>query len=134
MELYVLAAGQMDNLNRWQQDLNSMWLPLYRNGEKIPKQRRRLLVAPVQLFKIGFAKEELNNVVAAVCPVDDYVSRKYDVGFVGKMIRNKLGLKPSPTPKLINPYLQPNAYDKAVAIMPLGIKEDIMNDEGVEQL
>ena len=134
MELYVLAEGQIDNLNRWMQDLNAQWLPHYKDGVEVPKQKRRLLIAPVQLFKIAFAKEELDNVISMVCPPDDYVTRKYDMGFLGKMIRKKLGLKECPVPTMINPYMQPNAYDKAVAVMPLGIKEDIMNDEGVEQI
>jgi len=138
MELYVLAAGQIDHLNRWVQDLNSQFLPIYKNGVEVPLKKRRLLVAPVQLYKIAFAKEQLDTVVAAVCPAKDYVSEKYDLGIVGKMIRSKLGLKPAPVPELINPFLQPNPFDKAVAVVPLGIKEDIMStdgvDDGVEQI
>ena len=134
MELYVLAAGQIDHLNRWQQDLNSVRLPVYKNGKEVPRTLRRLLVAPVQLFKIGFPKEQMEEVIAAVCP-DDYPMRKTkSLGIFASWIRKKLGLREVPKTDKINPYLSPNAFDKAVAIMPLGIKDDIMNDEGEEQI
>ena len=98
MELYVIAGGQMDSLNRWQQDLNSVFLPIYKNGKKVKYEEgglthRRLLVAPVQLFKICFPKEELENVMSMVCPTD-YVEKKY--GVIRKSImflRKILGLK-----------------------------------------
>jgi len=152
MELYALVAGQMDSMNRWQQDLNAQWLPVYKNGKKIPMKhsktgkvlkdsngnvmyaQRRLLVAPVQLFKIAFAKEELNNVLAMVCP-QDYMTKRYKgLGWGTKLIRSKLGLKECPIPKLVNPFLQPNQMDKAVGIMPIGIKEDMINEHGEEMI
>lgn len=151
MELYALVAGQLDSLNRWQQDLNSQWLPVYKDGKKVPclndkgepikdtngntiYYRRRLLVAPVQLFKIGFAKEELDTVTAMVCPQDYMTDRLPGLGWGAKLVRKKLGLKECPIPKMVNAYLQPNQLDKAVAVMPLGLKDDMMNADGVEMV
>ena len=133
MELYVVASGQMDNLNRWQQDLNAQFLPIYKNGLKIPKKKRRLLVAPIQLYKICFAKEELDNVVSMVCP-SDYMTQRYRwLKVFANSVKKIMGLKTCKIPTKVNAYLQPNPVDKSVAIMPIGIKDDIMF-EGVEQI
>jgi len=126
MELYVVAGGQMDSLNRWEQDLNSQFLPIYTKGEKNkgPYTHRRLLVAPVQLYKICFPKEELDNVVSMVCPTE-YIQQRYSViNKAVKFFKRILGLKPVPKPKELNPFLQPNQVDKAVFVVPVGIKED----------
>ena len=129
MELYVVAGGQMDSLNRWQQDLNSQFLPIYKNGKKCELDKdgfthRRLLVAPVQLYKICFPKEELENVVSMVCPTE-YIQQRYSViNKAVKFFKRILGLKPVPKPKELNPFLQPNQVDKAVFVVPVGIKED----------
>ena len=149
MEMYVLASGHIDSLNRWQQDLTAQWLPYYENGKQvlckttegkllkdvngnIVPARRRLLIAPVQLFKIAFAKEELDNVLAMVCPADYMTKRIPGLGWGAKLMRSKLGLKECPVPKLVNAFMQPNEVDKAVAVMPIGLKEDMYNDEGKE--
>ncbi len=134
MEMYVMAAGQMDNLHRWVQDLNSLFLPTFDKDGNQKKERRRLLVAPVQLYKFAFAKQNLDMVTECVCPHKDYVQERYDLGFMGKMIRKKLGLKKCSVPEKINPYTQPNPYDKAVAVMPLGIKEDMTCKETGEEM
>lgn len=138
MELYVVLSGMKDSAKRWENDLIAQFYPIYRNGKlevtgKDPEGRdiinhRRLLVAPVQLYKIAFAKEELQNVLSAVCPTD-YVEKRYSVlKYIAKTLRKFLGLKPVPTPKTINPFLQPNQVDKAVTVFPIGIKEDMMVD------
>ena len=141
MELYVAATGQIDNLNRWANDLNSQFFPVYRNGKKETFGKnaqgkeiinhRRLLVAPVQIYKIAFAKEELENVLPIVCPMT-YVFDRYPIlKRVAKMVRKVLKLKEVPIPKFTNPLLQPNQVDKAVAIVPIGIKDDII-EKGYE--
>ena len=126
MELYVVAGGQMDSLNRWQHDLNSQFLPMYKDGQKVTEgySHRRLLVAPIQLYKICFPKEELENVLSMVCPTP-YINHKYKILDKGiSLIRKILGLKKSPLPKFENPFLQPNQVDKAVFVVPVGLKED----------
>ncbi len=133
MELYVVAAGHVDSLNRWQQDLTSQFLPIYKDGKKVPKMKRRLLVAPVQLYKIVFAKEEQERVLQMVCP-QDYMTHRYKfLGYSINVIRKFLGLKKCPIPDKVDAYLQPNIVDKAVAVMPLGLKDDVMFN-GIEQI
>jgi hypothetical protein len=126
MELYVVAGGQIDSVNRWVQDLNSQFLPIYENGKPSNGDltHRRLLVAPIQLYKICFPKEELENVMAMVCPTD-YINKRYKILDKGiNFIRKILGLKVAPMPKYENPFLQPNQVDKAVFVVPVGLKED----------
>jgi len=144
MELYVVTAGQLDSLNRWQQDLNSQYLHYYKNGKKVIQGKnaegkdiygyRRLLVAPVQLFKIAFAKEELDTVLSMVCPQDYMTKRHKALKWFSTAARKALGLKKAPKPKFINSFTQPNQVDKAVAVMPIGLKEDIFNEDGEEQI
>lgn len=126
MELYVVAGGQIDSLNRWVQDLNSQFLPIYENGKPSEGKftHRRLLVAPMQLYKICFPKEELENVLSMVCPTD-YINKRYKILDKGiNFVRKILGLKKAPMPKVENPFLQPNQVDKAVFVVPVGLKED----------
>jgi len=133
MEAYVVAAGQMDSINRWQQDLNAQFLPVYKNG-KPTGQARRLLVAPIQLFKIVFPKEEKENVMSMICPEEYMFKRQKLLGYGTAAIRKALKLKKIPLPVIRNPLLQPNLVDKAVAVMPIGTKEDITNSDGEEQI
>lgn len=140
MELYVLAGGQMDALTRWQQDLNAQFLPLYQNGKKADYKdggltHRRILVAPVQLFKIGFPKEEYQNVVNMVCPKWSHVTGRYRViRKAVNMLRRVLGLKKAIKPTDLYPFTQPNPHDKSVFVVPIGTKPDAINDNGVEQI
>lgn len=129
MELYVIAGGQMDSLNRWQQDLNSQFVPLYKDGKKVETgyTHQRMLVAPVQLFKICFPREELENVMSMVgLPKEKenhvlkYSVLKNSISFLRKI----LGLKKAPNPVAINPFLAPNPVDKSVFLIPIGIKDD----------
>lgn len=131
MELYVIAGGQVDSLNRWQQDLNAQFLPIYKDGKPLVidgvAQYRRLLVAPVQLYKIAFNKENLNDVLAMVSPTS-YVEERYSIlKHAIKFFRKILGLKQVPKPTRLNPFLQPNQVDKAVFVLPIGLKEDMIS-------
>ena len=121
----------------------AQFLPTYKDGKPIflgvtedgkpIKEFRRLSIRPVQLFEIGFAKEELDNVLSMVCP-SSYITERFPVlNMTAKALRKTLGLKEAPVPKTINPLLQPNLVDKAVAVIPIGTKEDIMF-EGLEQI
>jgi hypothetical protein len=128
MELYCAVGGQTDSLKRWEADLNAQFFPIYKDGKPLvingEHQFRRLLVAPIQLYKIAFAKEELQNVLACVHP-SDYIQKRYSIlNKALKFIKKVLGLKPVPKPLKINPFLQPNQNDKAVFVLPIGLKDD----------
>lgn len=138
MELYVIAGGHNDSLKRWENDLSAQFFKVYKNGVPLIQDGqqvyRRLLVAPVQLYKICFAKEELENVLPLVCP-SNYIENRYP--FINKSlkwIRKFIGLKEAPTPKFEHPLLQPNQIDKAVFVQPVGIKDDQMDNNGNESI
>lgn len=145
MELYCLVGGQTDSLKRWEADLNAQFYPIFKDGK--PKvigkdqdgkdivEHRRLLVAPIQLYKIAFNKEMLPKVLSAVAPNHEYIEERYPfIKNTIKMLRKFIGLKKAPKPTHINPFLQPNQVDKAVFVVPLGLKEDALNSEGEEMI
>jgi hypothetical protein len=138
MELYCVVGGQTDSLKRWEADLNAQFLPLYKDGKKVKFEdggltHRRLLVSPIQLYKVCFPREELENVLSMVCP-SDYINKRYSILDKGlRVLKRILGLKPTPKPKFENPFLQPNQVDKAVFVVPIGLKEDKV-DNGIEQI
>lgn len=136
MELYCLVGGQTDSLKRWEADLNAQFFPTYTDGKhtilgKNEKgqdivEHRRLLVAPIQLYKICFAKEELENVLPLIAP-SKYITERYPVLRRGmKFIKRMLKLKDVPEPKYLHSLMQPNQVDKAVFVMPIGLKDDAM--------
>ena len=138
MELYVLAVGQTDSLKRWEADINAQFLPMWKNGKPYikdgQKMYRRLLVAPVVPYKIVFHKENLEQVLSFVGN-NDYVLKRYGIlGRFVKFFRKLLRLKDVPKPKFLNPLMQPNQVDKAVAVCPIGINEDVINSEVAEMI
>lgn len=136
MELYVMAGGHNDSLKRWENDLSAQFLPMYKDGKPLEeegkKMYRRLLIAPVQLYKIAFAKEELDRVLSMVCPTE-YVEERYStIKKLIKLFRRIMGLKQVPPPSFQNPLLQPNQIDKAVFVIPVGLKDDAYDANGNE--
>ena len=139
MELYCVVGGEANSVKRWQEDLSAQFFPTYKDGKKVVYENglvehRRLLVAPIQLYKICFAKEELDNVLPLVCP-SDYIQKRYK--WINKslnFIKKILGLKPVPLPLFLNPLLQPNQVDKAVFVLPIGLKDDNVTKDGKEQI
>lgn len=142
MEIYLIAGGHTDHLKRWEADLNAQFLPIYdKKGKHLVvdglKQYRRLLVAPVQLYKIAFNKQNLNQVLSLVgMPKEEenHVLKFSILRRLKNLVRKVLGLKAVPNPTRINPFLQPNQYDKAVFVVPIGIKEDKVNNKGEEMI
>ena len=134
MHLYVMAKGIKPHLEKWQNDLLAQYVKVYQKGIPIKGAVVQLAVRPVQLFEIGFPKEELDNVMNMI-GTGDYITKRYPrLHKMAKYFRKFFGLKQVPLPK--NPYavFQPTNSQKAVAIVPIGIKEDIVNKEGFEQI
>jgi len=50
------------------------------------------------------------------------------------MVQKLLGLKKCPLPKAPVLHMQPSQNSKAVAVVPIGYKEDNFNEAGAEQL
>lgn len=141
MELYAVVGGQTDSLKRWEADLNAQFLPIYKDGKPLIidgiQQFRRLLVAPVQLYKIAFPREELNNVLSMVGMPKEEENHllKYSIlRRLKNLVRKILGLKPVPNPINLNPFMQPNQVDKAIFCLPIGLKEDKIDEKGVEMI
>jgi len=138
MELYCLVGGEANSVKRWQEDLSAQFYPVYKKGKKLKAGKdiihRRLIVAPVQLYKIAFPQEELDNVVNAVCP-NPYIEERYKpIKLMVRSLRKVLGLKNVPKPTNPNALLQPNQLDKAVFVAPIGLKKDHINKEGSEHV
>ena len=144
MHLYVAVKGYEHHLTHWRNGLLAQVLPKYKDGKhvvlgvndegKVIKEFVELAVSPIQILEIRFPKEELDKVLGMVCPLDDYVTRKHPVlGMTASVMRKTLGLKSVPPvkPEFLNVFTQPNNGNKAVAVVPIGIKEDIMSpDDG----
>lgn len=139
MELYVLVAGTMPSQHRWHEDLLAQFLPRYKKGQietskDGKKIFQRLIVSPIIPYKIAFHKENLPYVLAMV-GTEDYVLKRYKrINFLAKWFRKIFKLKDVPKPKEFNMFLQPNQVDKAVAVIPIGMKEDAYDDNGDEMV
>ena len=144
MHLYVVAKGIKPHIEKWQNDLLAQYVPMFKDGKPYfsmgadgqPKQENvQISVRPIQLFEIGFPKEALELVMANV-GTGGYILERYPkLNKIAKYLRKFLGLKEVPIPKKVNPLMQPNQQEKAVAVVPIGIKEDDMSPtKGFEML
>jgi len=138
MELYVAAIGTKMCMDEWETDLRGVKLPWehMKNGKKV-KEYLRLGVCDFKLKKIFFPKEQLETVMSlvGVSKEESYIIKRYPKIRAGMAIlRKALGLKKAPHPKELLMHMQPNAYTKAVAIVPLGIKDDKFDNDGIEVL
>lgn len=138
-EVYVVVAGTAPSQHRWHEDLLSKFYPVWKDG-KIKKDKegnfifRRLIVSPIQVYKIATNKENIPDLMNII-GTNDYVLKRYGIlSKIAKMIRKVLGLKSLPKPTDINPLYQPNQVDKAVAVTPIGLKEDLYDDDGEEMI
>lgn len=145
MHLYVAVKGIGPHVKQWVDDLQAIRLPKYIDGKPetrgVDEQGRpiqtytRLAVRPIQLYEIGFPKEHLQDVANMVCPENDYIQGRYkNLKRYISWVRKGLKLKEPPKPTQDMVFQQPNEYDKAVAVIPIGIKEDIIDDKGSEML
>lgn len=137
MEIYVAVAGEHMSVERWKQDLSSVHLPCWEHGKILKDEsgaiyQRRLLVAPISIYKIATNKENLDATLN-VLGGSDYIQNRYGIlNKFAKMFRKLLGLKRVPKAKNPNPIYQANQINKAVAVVPIGIKEDGYDAEGIE--
>ena len=138
MHLYVVAKGTKNHLKKWQEDLGAIWVRRYQNGKPLTEDGKEMYhqigVRPVQLFEISFPKEAQETVLNHV-GYSGYILNRYpSLKLISKVLKKFLKLKPVPKPKAPNELMQPNQMNKAVAIVPIGLKEDVFSDDGMEQL
>ena len=131
MELIVGVKGNIASVKRWEEELSSVKVPHTWEGEQ---GVRRLGVCPMNLYTINFPQDQLQTVLSVVGIGSNYVLERYPILNKGvKYLRRVLKLKPVPKPKSIVPHMQPDQVFKAVAVIPIGLKDDQFIN-GVEQL
>ena len=122
MHLYVLAKGIKPSLEKWQNDLLAQYLPVKTGKDK--KGAIQFSVRPVQLFELGFPEDQLEYVMSIV-GTGDYILKRYPILHkLANIVRRVFKLKRVPIPKKVNQLMQPNQVNKAVAIVPIGLKKD----------
>ncbi len=132
MELYVFGVGVISSLKQWADDLQACWLPYGKKGKK-PTHMIRLGVGEVKLYKLMFPKEALDNVMG-VLGEGGYIEKYPEVASKIKWIRKLLHLKETPKPTKIYKHMMPNKINKAVAIIPIGTREDEICGDGKENI
>lgn len=130
MHLYVIAKGIKPHLDTWVNELLAQKLPKYKDGKPLVidgnAQFVQLAVRPVQLYEIGFPREHLEWVMANVGTGTYILNRYPKLKWMADKLRKLLKLKPVPIPKKVNALMQPTQMHKAVAVIPIGIKEDMI--------
>jgi hypothetical protein len=140
MEIYVAVSGTKEAHDRWRNDLSSHFFPVWQNGKKKQDEdglyyNRRLLVAPIQIYKICTNKENLGGVMDILGVGENYILQRYKpLKVLASTIRKILKLKKVPKPKNPNPLMQPEQIQKAVGVIPIGIKDDFIDSAGNEQI
>ena len=138
MHLYVVAKGIKPHLDMWVNELLAQKLPVMKDGKPVSDENGnkifvQLAVRPVQLYEIGFPKEHLEYVMGVV-GTGDYITNRYPILHkISAAFRKLVGLKPVPIPTKIDTLMQPGP-GKAVAVIPVGIKADMIDEHGIEQL
>ena len=127
MHLYVMARGNRDHLNRWENDLLARYFS-YEHEKGKPKAILQLNVRPIQIYEITFPAEHLNEVLQCVKPggYEHYKFYEKLKDFFVKLF----GLKPIPEWKPDGKFRTPTV---AVGVHGIGIKEDLFID-GIEQI
>lgn len=129
-EIYVLVSGTKESQDRWRNDLSTHFFPIWKNNKKkLDKNgltyHRRLIVAPIQLYKVCTEKENIDDVLNILGIGDNYVLERYKkLKVMTATIRKFLGLTKIPNAKRPNILMQPEQVQKAVAVIPIGIKKD----------
>ena len=134
MELYTFVLGVVPSIKQWEKDLQAVWLPMRRGKDKEAKHQVRMGVGEVKLYKLMFPKDQLNNVMGLIGEDPGYVEKYPEVASKVSWIRKLLKLKEAPKPTRIFPHMMPNKFNKAVAVIPIGTREDEVGDDGSENI
>lgn len=130
MHLYVWVKGNIASHEMWTRELSSVKLPFKWKGED---KLMRIGVRPIIPYEIGFPKDQLDYVLSVIgCGNEgNYILDRYPIiSKVTKMLRKVLKLKPVPKPKSVIAHMQPEQIFKAVAVVPIGLKDDEILPQG----
>ncbi len=130
MKLYVWVKGNIASHRMWTEELGAVKLPFKWKGED---KLIRIGVRPMIPYEIGFPKDQLDYVLSLVgCGNDgNYILNRYPIiDKMTKALRKFLKLKPVPKPKQVIAHMQPDQIFKAVAVVPIGLKDDEILPQG----
>lgn len=141
MHLYVMARGQVDRLNRWENDLSSKYLPYavgkvhpeINNGKQDITKPYQFNVRPIRLYELAFPEPCMQDVLSMVSPNTAW-NKRYD--YYSMMIRKALGLDKIPefkqnTHDIVNSPLLLNK--QWIDCTGIGMKKD-RYENGIEQI
>ncbi len=125
MKIYVWVKGNIRSQNLWATELRAVKLPYKWKGEQ---GVIRIGVRPIIPYEIGFPADQLDTVLSVLGAGNDgnYILDRYPIiQKITKLLRKFLKLKPVPKPKQVLAHMQPDQIQKAVAVVPIGMKDDI---------
>lgn len=136
--VYCITRGHLPCVEAWADCIKSQMLP-FKYTEPITKKEMthiQLGIRPVQFWEITFPKEHTDLMLNSIWSpkYNDIInSSQYEpFKFPLAMIRKALGI--NPMPKKIEGNQRILLMNDAVAIYPVGIKDDTMNEAGHENL
>ena len=137
METYVAVTGPIPSLKSWETDLQALKFPFDSSGDGKADSYIRCGVCPMMIYKIIHPRDQQKNLMnmIGVGKEGEYVTK--NIPKLKKyltLVRKLLGLKKCPLPTEPVGHMQPCQTTKAVAVVPIGTKEDNFNIDGVEQL
>lgn len=140
MHLRVLVNGTLDYVQKWKNDLASIWFNYeYKKGE--PKGAFQLGVRTIEIVDLVFPEECLDTVLDIVQPQTSMYKVK-DGAIYNKtkrypwlerfinLMRKAMKLEKVPTKE----YKQNIRHMDQVAVHAIGIKKDLRDKDGIEQL
>lgn len=130
MHLYVVVRGDIWRMRRFLNELSAQYFP-YKYAKDKPPGRLQLAVRPIQLVEICFAEEEYRNVMETIWPFEKWKGAEIYQKFFTKL----LGLKPirkRDKKRFEFNHRVPTRWD--VGILPIGIRKDKRDKDGIEKL
>ncbi len=139
MEAYLAITGVLPSMKQWEDDMQAVKLPMkykVKGDKKADDYLIRLGVARVQIYKLIFPRKHLKIVMAMSGASGGNFDKYPIIKSMAKKIRKMLGLQELPLAeeKDIVRHMWPNQFNKAVAVIPLGYKDDPTDVDGNEKL
>lgn len=129
MHLYVMVRGINDAVQRWENDVSAIYLPIKAKIGAIGKVencRVRTAVRPIQLYEIVFPEEQLNTILETIPETGTtHPWMKKILPFFRKL----MGVSKPEIRKHNGAVVAPH-----IAISYIGLKKDARDEDGCELL
>jgi len=126
MHLYCISRGIKQDVDRFIKELECQYLPFkYRGFDFI-----QMSVRPVQLWEMVFPKELKDLMINTIIrgnPPEHETMFKYPLAVLRKLLNAKKVEDTTHKKRLA-------VYHENVQVLPIGIREDVMHEEGHEML